>query len=423
MKSCCRLWVGGAVLVLVVALVSCGSQFLSGGKLHYSQGRYDTALMNFQKAAEEQPNNGEVHLWLGRALAELERDEEAVVEIRKGGELDPLQNEMMQNTLISFWSKRYNSALQYAQQAAEEQDEQAQRDILEKARERFTRAIIFAPDSVQNYSNLGKVLYQLGDMDQAMAMFEKSRTMSAGRPDLQRFLFTLYKYFGSQALQIEDATREDYERAIKLLGDAETIPMPPEEMLEVDYNIATAYYAMADKVSDEEKPAALDKATEYYLKVLEIQPDEPDALKTLAFVYSDRKMHNEAIARGKQRFDLAPWEPEPNVLMHQLYKAAGDDKMANGHILLAQILQNGARQPAGTARTEAQAAGPSSDAVKVLRDRGEPREVRTFQAGESSYSAWFYWTEGRIFLFRAGKEQARIAFKPVSEEQVRQIMG
>ena len=420
MKSPSSLWVVGVLLVLAVVVASCGSRFLAGGKLHFSQNRFDRALENFQKAVEEQPNNGEVHLWVGRALAELERDDEAVVEIRRAEELDPVQAEMVRNTLVSYWSKRYNSALTYAQEASEKSEEE-QPAILEKARERFARAIIYAPDSVQNYSNLGKVLYQLGRMDEAMEMFEKSRLMSAGRPEMQRFLFALYKFFGDQSLQKGD--KESFEQALALLHKAETVPASPEEMLEVHYNIATAYYGLSDLVDEGQKTSMLDKAAEYFAKVLEVNPEEPDALETIAYVYADRGMYPEAIQRGKQRYDQMPWDPDVNLLMHRLYKAAGDDKMANGHILVRQILAEGTRQDAGAARAEAQAAGPSSDALKVLRDRGMPRDVRTIQVGQGVYSAWFYWAEGRIFLFREGKEQARITFKAISEDQIREIMG
>jgi len=421
MKSRANLWVVGGIFALALLVVGCGSQWLSGGKLHFSQQRYDRALENFEKAVAEQPNNGEAHLWLGRTLAELERDDEAVVELRKALEIDPLQEEMVTNSFISYWGKRYNSALSYAKDASDQMgDEQAA--TLEKARERFERAIIFAPDSVQNYSNLGKVLYQMGRLDEAMTMFDKSREMSAGRPDLQAFLFSLYKFFGEQSLM--DETRAGYERALSLLHSAESIPAASaEEKIEIDFNIATAYYSLSDSLPESERPAAWEKAAEYYGKVLELNPEDPEAITMLAYVLSDEGKHDEAIQRGQQRFDMAPWESETNLLMHRLYKAAANDKMANGHILMMQILTDGARQPAGTARTEAQAFGPSSDILKVLRDRGEPQEVRAFSVGTTPYSAWCFWSDGRVYIFRDGHEQLRIAFKPVTAEQLQTIMG
>ncbi|MFH1143275.1 MAG: tetratricopeptide repeat protein [Candidatus Eisenbacteria bacterium] len=425
MKSRWNPRVVGALLLAAAVVVGCGSQFLAGGKLHYSQGRYDRALENFEKAIAEQPNNAEAHLWMGRTLAELERDEEAVVEIRRAGELDPLlldpqHPEGVGNTLQSFWSHRYNDALKLAKDAADLAGEE-QTEVLNQARDRFQRAIIYAPDSVSNYSNLGKVLYQLGEMEQAMAMFDKSRDLSAGRPDLKQFLFSLYKYFGERSLL--DETPEGYERALSLLHDAESVPSTPADMVEVYFNIATAYYSLTEGASDEKSAELLANAATYYQKVLEINPADPDALTSLAYVYADQGKFEEAIAHGKQRYDLSPWDGETNLLMHRLYRTAGDEKMANGHILMVQILDQGQRHPGGDARAEAQGYGPSSDILKVLRDRGEPQEVRTFSVGDIAYSAWLFWSEGRIYIFRDGHELVRIGFKALTSEQLKEAMG
>ncbi|MCK4413909.1 MAG: tetratricopeptide repeat protein [Candidatus Eisenbacteria sp.] len=420
MKSRSSLVAWGALVVIVALLAGCGSKWIAGGKLHFSQSRFERALENFQKAVEEQPNNGEAHLWLGRTLAELERDEEAVGEVRKAAELDPTQAEMVDNTLISFWSQRYNSALAFAKDGAEAEGAE-QQEVLGKAEERFLRAIIFCPDSVQNYSNLGKVLYQLGRMDEAMEMFGKSRQLSAGRPDLQKFLFSLFKYFGEEALLAAD--RESYERALALLHDAETIPADQEDLLEVHFNIATAYFRLSDLVEGGGKENALAKAAEYYLKVLEVAPEDLDALQSLAYVYSERGMHEEAIEFGQKRLDTEPWKAAPNMLMHSLYKAAGQDRMANGHILMVQILREGQRRSVGYAREEAPKYGPSADIKNVLRDRGQPEEVRTFNVGATPYTAWFYWTDGRVYIFREGTEQIRVGFAPITEEQLQAIIG
>jgi tetratricopeptide (TPR) repeat protein len=420
MKSRSSLIAWGALVIVVALLAGCGSKWIAGGKLHFSQQRFERALENFEAAVAEQPNNGEAHLWLGRTLAELERDEEAVVEIKRALELDPMQAEMVDNTLISFWSRRYNNALNFAKNAAETEGEE-QQEALASAEERFRRAAIFCPDSVQNYSNLGKVLYQQGKLDEAMEMFGTSREMSAGRPDLQKFLFSLYKYFGEEALMADD--RAGYERALALLHDAETIPADEADLLEVHFNIATAYFRLADLVEGAEKQDALTQAAEYYVKVLEVAPEDQDALQSLAYVYSEREMHEEAITYGQRRLDMEPWETGPNMLMHNLYKAAGEDRLANGHILMVQILREGQRQAAGYARQEAQSYGPDADIKSVLRDRGEPNEARTFNVGTTPYSAWFYWTEGRVYIFREGKEQIRVGFAPVSEEQLQEIMG
>lgn len=415
---------GCALAATLVVLGACSkSEFLSGGKLHFTQGRPERALELFEKAVAEQPKNAEAHLWYARSLAELERDPEAVAELRKAVELDPLQKEMVDNTVLSYWSKRYNDALRFVQLADEargEGDEAAAAKELERAEERLRRAVIFTPDSVQNYSNLGKVLFQLGRRDEAMEYFEQAKGMSAGKPRLQAFLFSLFKVLGEQALQGEDQAA--IERALTLLLDAETLPAEPDRMLEVHFNIGSAYYALSE-MDEARKAEYLEQAAIYYNKVLERDAEDVMALESLAYVYSDQGRHDEAIAIGQKRLDLEPWGEDPNMLMMRLYTAAKNNRMANAHLLFIQLRKQGQRLPLDNVRADAGQWGPSADMLKMLRDRGAPEERRSYTVGLTTHECWYYWTEGRIFFFQEGQEQFRIAFKGISREKLSELLA
>jgi tetratricopeptide (TPR) repeat protein len=422
-RSPVQLIIRGAAFALLVLLVACQSQYVSGGKLHFDQGRFPQALENFEKAVAEQPENAEAHLWLGRALAELERDEEAVDALHRALELDPLQEEMVTNSLISYWSRRYNSALAYAKNGDEAQasgDAAAAQEQRTLAEERFQRAMIFAPDSVQNYSNLGRVVYQLGRQDEAMELFRRAKEMSTGKPELQMFLFSLFKVLGEQAIQGGD--QASYERALTLLHDAETLTADEERMLEVHFNLGSAYFGMAD-FEPARREEHLARAAAYYNKVLDVAPDDDMALESLAYVYSDQGEHEAALAMGQRRLDLTPWDSAPHLLMHRLFRAAGNERSANGHLLLIQMMNEGVRQSVGNIREHAGEFGPGSDMLQTLRDRGAPEEIRTFAVGFTPYEAWFYWTEGRVYMFQEGTEKFRIGFKALSREKLAEILG
>jgi len=415
-------WIGGiGLLAVTFVLGACGSQWLAGGKLHFDQKRYDRALENFQKAVAEKPNSGEAHLWLGRALAELERDSLAIVELKKARELDPLQDEMVRNTFVSYWSRRYNSALTYAKEGEEAQragDTERSKTDMGKSEEQFRRAAEYAPDSVQNYSNLGKILYRQGRREEALAMFHKAKEMSAGRPDLQRFLFTLFKELGENALQ--DPTRENLKRGLNLLLDASALPADAEALAEVNLNIASIYRGMADSVDADQKPEMRQKAIEYYDKVLAGFPDDTDALEGEAYVYSDLGLLDQAQATGQKRLDLEPWSKDAHLLMYRILRTAKNDKDANAHFLLIQILQDGTPQDKATVRTWAvKEFGPTCDMIKTLRDRGDPETLRTFTpAGSAAVYMWAYWTGGRAYIFQGGAEKYRVAFKAAPREQI-----
>ncbi|MBM3318081.1 MAG: tetratricopeptide repeat protein [Candidatus Eisenbacteria bacterium] len=414
----------GIALALPGALAGCGkSEFLAGGKLHFTQGRPERALELFEKAVAEQPRNAEAHLWYARALAELERDEEAAAELKTTVELDALQQEMVDNTLLSYWSRRYNSALTFVQageNARAEGDEALAVQQLERAEDRLRRAAVFTPDSVQNFSNLGKVLFQLGRRDEAMDYFKQAKQMSAGKPRLQAFLFTLFKHLGEQALQSNE--RASIERALVLMHDAEGLPAEPGPMLELHFNLGSAYYALSEldtlRTADH-----LVRAAEYYDKVLAQDPGDVMALENLAYVYSEQGRHEEALAVGQKRLDLEPWSEETHLLMVRLHTAAKNNRPANAHLLFSQMLRQGVRLPLDSIRADAGKWGPSADALKMLRDRGAPEERRSYTVGMTAHECWYYWTEGRVYFFQEGQEEFRIAFQGISREKLAELLA
>jgi tetratricopeptide (TPR) repeat protein len=396
---------------------------LAGGKLHFDQKRYDKALVSFQKAVEEKPASGEAHLWLGRALAELDRDEEAIAELKKARELDPLQEEMVRNTFVSYWSRRYNSALTSAKNGEDEQrkgDAARAQEELQKAEERFRRAVLYCPDSVQNYSNLGKILYVLGRRDEGLAMFHQAKEMSTGRPDLQAFLFHLFRGLGVSAL--ETPTVENLRRGLGLLNDAAGLPADPEQLAEIDLNIAEAYRGLADSVDAAQKPEMLQKAADHYGKVLATYPDDVDALDGLAQIQSQLGQSDAALATAQRRLDLEPWNRNAHLTMYRILRAAkGEgDREAKGHFLFINILESGTPQAKEGMRAWAvKEFGPTSDMIRALRDRGDPETMREYSpAGQAPVYMWAYWTGGRAYIFQGGKEVYRMGFKAVPREKL-----
>ena len=419
-------WIGlGIVLVVALILGACGSQWLAGGKLHFDQRRYEKALVNFQKAVEEKPTSGEAHLWLGRALAELDRDDEAIVELKKAREFDPLQEDMVRNTFVSYWSRRYNSALTFAKNGEDEQrkgDTARAREELGKAEERFRRAAVYCPDSVQNYSNLGKILYRLDRRDEGLGMFHKAKEMSTNRPDLQQFLFHLFRELGLSAL--EQPTKENLQRGLGLLLDASSLPAAAEkeQLAEINLNIAEAYRGLADSVVAEQKPEMLQKSADFYNRVLQDFPEDVDALEGLAQNQARLGQIDAAMITAQKRLDLEPWNRSAHLTVYRILSAARgeNDRDARGHGLFLNILQDGKPQAREGMRAWAvKEFGPTSDMIRALRDRGDPETMREYTpAGQTAIYMWAYWTGGRAYIFQGGKELYRLGFKAVPRENV-----
>ncbi len=428
------------VLAVVAAvIVGCKSEYLAGGKLHFDQQRYPQALENFEKAALEQPNSAEVHMWRARALGQLKRDEEAEAALTKAAELDVEQEfkQDIDNTRVSFWSNRYNSGLTDARAADEQREkcdgyrsagqtellaqcEQDMRARLESAVEQFQQAMIFCPDSVKNYSNLGKVYFQLGRQDEGKQMFLKARSMAGDREELLRFLFMVFRSLGVQGLNEE--TKGGFERAVEMFQQATTFDRPQEEMATIYFNMGVAYRGIADNSEGAEKTTALQNAVASYQKVLDINPVDQEALENLALIHQDMQAYPEAITTAKRLLNIEPWNPRLHLLMARIYNAAHEREKFAAHGMLKSVLESGAPANPSSVRDEARKC-PGSDMHKALLDRGEPEQLYLYSGSQGDYMIWIYWTEGKVYVFQRCQEVFRDDFQAVAPEKARELIG
>jgi len=433
-----RAFVVGMVVVAAI-IVGCKSEYLAGSKLHFDQQRYAEALENLDKAALETPNSAEVHMWRGRCLGKLERDEEAEAALTKAAELDANKEfkEEIDNTRISFWSVRYNAGLTEARAADEEREkcdgyrssgqtellaqcEQETREKLESAVGQFQRAMIYCPDSVKNYSNLGKVYFQLGRQEEGKQMFLKARSMAGDREDLLSFLFVVFRSLGVQGLN--EQTKDGFQRAIAMFQQAATFNRPPDEMATIYFNIGVAHRGVADKSEGDEKTAALQNAVASYQKVLAINPVDQEALENLTLIYQDMGANAEAIETARRLLDTEPWSPRLHLLLARIYSAAHEREKFAAHGILKSVLESGTPTSPSAVRDEARKC-PGSDMHKGLLDRGEPEQLYLYSGSQGDYMIWFYWSEGKVFIYQRCQEVFREDFQPVLPEKVRELIG
>ena len=428
MLSRSRMLFLGIVVLLAAVVIGCGSKWLSGGKLHFDQQRYERARETFELAVQEQPENPEAHLWLARALAELDRDAEAVAELQRAQEYAqglPEMQEQIDNTLASYWSHRYNSGLDFAHQGSEAR-KQGQTDLaqdkLSQSLEHFERAALFAPDSVKNYSNMGRVLFQMGRPEEGREMFDKARAMAGDDPELLGFLFDVYSALGVQAM--EKDTEAGYLDAIANFDQASSFDVEPEDYATLRFNVAVSYTELANMSErPEQQREYYQKAAEEYLKVLEVLPEDESSLGNLASVYSELEMHDEAIEIGLRMVDLKPYDHTNHFTMVRLYNSAGDREKSAAHLMLQDVLRSKEPIRGVNLRQYATESGPGSDILRVLRDRGEPEQYYKYSGTRGTYDIWFYWTSGRVYIFQNGREVFRDEFKPLGSDWQAVVMG
>ncbi|MBD3335367.1 MAG: tetratricopeptide repeat protein [Candidatus Eisenbacteria bacterium] len=418
-----------AVSVLGLAgLAACKSAHLSGGKLHFDQKRYERAKEQFLLAKEEQPENGEVRLWLGRAYAELGEVEKADEAFTAAKETDPELSEQVANARQHYWTDKHNEGLKFASQgnsARQAGNEEEAREAFEEALVEFRKATVYDPDRLETFTFIGKLQFQLGRTDEAIATFREVKELAAEQiagaadpkaaqeieQEVDDLLAAVYWDLGDRAYQ-----EGEWDDAIKFYKEVRAITPEDPDLL---YQLAGGYF---QKAIDAETPA--EERTEYmrnaanlYGQVVERVKGDEDALYNMTVALWELGEYEQGAQRAQTLVDLNPKDGEYHILLGRMLNKLGKQEEFVKEFILGKALRDGRMDPPGTdVRSEVQSYGPDTDIKDMLRMMGQPQEVRRFDyQGDQEYVVWFYWSEGKAYAFVDGAQQFEVVFEPVTQ--------
>ena len=189
-------------------------------------GRFETAIMHFERALQIQPAYAEAYNNLGTALSRVGRVREAIVQYRKAVDLMP-DLPQMQNNL--------GTAL-------------AQNGQLTEAIAHFRKALEINPDFAGAHGNLGYALLLSGQVDEAMPQFLKELEISPGSVDTHKQIAEAFLKQGRAPEAIAH-----YRKALELSADD----------ADVHFNLAGALAGNGQ----------WDEAITHYRNVARLQPD------------------------------------------------------------------------------------------------------------------------------------------------------
>lgn len=406
-----RWLLAGLAIAGPLVFAACNNPHLAGGKLHFDQQRYERAKENFELAVEKMPESGEAHLWLGRAEAELGQVDAAASNFDKAASLEPRIAEDVKNAREHYWSELFNNAIAYVEEADDVRVQGG--DPTEKFRSalrEFQQAVKYNPAAHQTYTNIGKLYFNLGEVDSALTMFGHVREMAPDDATVSELLFSVYKDQGNRAFESAiDAKQVDKnnEAALEMFHNAHTFyiraaEMKPEDV-ELNQNRGAVAWELAD-LQPERKDEMLAQSQAAYDKVLAQEPDNLDVLENLALLHSELGSYEKAKVLAAKLVDLEPKEGRYHVHLGRIVGEMGDKPAMLGELLLGQVINNGVNVDPTQARVQAEKYGPRSDILSRFREAGEPEEIKTYTASGSSYEVWFYWTRGTAYAFEAGNE-------------------
>ena len=207
-----------------------GEAHINLGNVLLSQGKPDEAIEHYQTAVRGNPNNPGALCSLGNALSSLGKHSEATANYLAALRLNPNLVEAHYNLGNSQMAQRqYNEAMNS-----------------------FRQAIRLNPNYAAAYNNLGNAQKEAGDNNAAI---ESYRTAVRLQPDFARAYNNLAIVFREQ-----DLLKEAYDAA--------------QHALSIQSKFVDALISMGNISIDQGRPNI---AIEYFQKVLNIEPNHPEA--------------------------------------------------------------------------------------------------------------------------------------------------
>jgi superkiller protein 3 len=265
------LWTAVILTTIVLALSGCANKYVTSGKIAMNGKNYDKAIEDFNKALEQNPNNGEAHFYLAQCYREKEEYDKMLPHIvaaetlytKKAGKMEDLRKET--------WTKLFEAG---KANATEEK--------WEEARDDFELAIRVYPSRYEAYSNTGFVWQHLGDNDSAYSYYSRA-----------------YEIAPDELLVLENFASLCYN--MKKYDEAEDLYL---KILAKDPKHASAMARLGDIYGQKEE---FDKAVNYYTDALEIENDNCALWFNLGVLYFQKiKDNDNAINAFSRTVDLCP---------------------------------------------------------------------------------------------------------------------
>jgi tetratricopeptide (TPR) repeat protein len=403
------------------------------------------SIQQLEMCATEDPADFEALGYLGWSYAEADSTAAAGRAFAKSIEGlkakgDKKKIEMVETNRDSYWSIKYNAAIEKIKSAQDtyddfckkpENDEQKGRQAeakkkYDEALKNLTQAVEIKPGEMRTLKNIGKVWAWQCEYTKAADEFRKALTIAPSDTEL----VALYK--GTLGNMGADLLRQDkFDEAITLYNDLlKADPKNPDLHLglaeayfkrastregdarKADYKSAGDGYAKASEGRPSDPDLAFNAALSYRearewtlaetycQKALKVRPNDAQVLSMLAETLAEQKKFEEAIKTLHQ----AVVADSKNKTLHRqlgsVYTKAGNNQKGTEELMVYLALQNG--QPVADAAAQAKKAPAGSQAAKTLASTGVPEEIYPWTADGENWETWFYWSKRTAHHFRGG---------------------
>lgn len=333
-------------LLLLAAVVfgGCQSVATTSAKLRNQEGNYDIAIKLSREALAQNPNDAEAYFQLGVSYSQLDSVAIAFENFMKALELEPEREQMVNDNIKHNYAKHYNLAQKAFSRnefdvSAKEFELSCDADprqaigfynlgvsyarlaetdstYYEKALASLDKVLELATPADKHYTDalksMGRILAKVGRVDEAVTKFNRLVEEDPTNYDV------------IESLGSESMNEGDWKAASVFLDlAAQARSKIGAESFDLYYNLGVVNYKMKDT-----DPNASARAAEYYLKALDLKPDDKQSILNLLFACYSMKDWRQAVQWGEKYIALEPEGERGWQILSIAYKELGEDEKA-----------------------------------------------------------------------------------------------
>ena len=291
-----------SILVLGTLLTSCRPPELEGAFVEYKQGRIDNALSLAKEATEKYPNNSEAWFLFGEISAEKGNYKDMVEAFNKSLAIDNKFETKINQAREYYFQTEFNKGVNNYNTYTKQEDRNSEKakELLNKALQGFQNANMIKEDyKATSLIGFGHIL--LDKKDEALKYYIRCTEIKPDTSDawiaLGNFYLVEQNYDDAipaleKALEIDPNNSEAVSllsQAYDLHGDKEKAIALYEKAMKLDpeqkaypFNLGLIYYKSTvndSTLDDATKKEYLKKSSEYFAKVIELDPEVKEAYK------------------------------------------------------------------------------------------------------------------------------------------------
>lgn len=284
--------------LVAASLTGCSNSQITSAKIYlYQQNNLEAAKQQLEEALRINPKDAEAHYLLGEVYSREKQFPEMLQEFDVALTVSQKHKADIEKTKERHFRELFNGAV----------DNFNNQKSDSAAIEQLKLAMLISPGDREGWSLLAKFYIRASRYDEAHVALQRAIALDPQFQSLDERILLMEMNYNNGKIP-------------EALNNAEELLRKDSANKDAIRVAAFCYNNLAMQETDQTKRAALQtKALDYYQKVLQNTPDDPDLIFNLGLLYEAMERYDEAIAQFDRAYALNPKDLEAVLHSGQIY--------------------------------------------------------------------------------------------------------